>query len=151
MHDSSTFERAYEAFRSQAQITAPKLPGSELSAREERLRDLLRASGLAPRIEDGDLVTRYRGWTIVVSAPDEDPQWTALYCSVEDCGKPECRAKLDAAVNHINARIKCAQAARMDDKTIVITVGLLTDVEPSVQLLQRAYDILGGALQVLRD
>ena len=151
MHDASTFERAYEAFRSQAQITAPKPPGSDLSAREQRLRELLRANGMAPRIEDGRLVTRYHGATVVVSAPDGDPQWTALYCRINDCGKPECRAEMDERVNRINARVKCAQAARMDDTTVVITVGLLTESEPSEHLLHRSYDILGKALDIIRD
>jgi hypothetical protein len=150
MSDASTFERAYESFRNQEKIALSKDGISPLSQRESRLRELLFTGGLTPSIGgDGDLSTRFQGWTICADAPDDDPQWTALYASVHLCEDPLCSAAMDSAVRETNQHVKCVQAARIENR-VEVTLGLLSDAEPSPALLQRAYDILVSALQKFR-
>ena len=84
-----------------------------------------------------------------VNAPDGDPHWTGLYGITSDRKEPRCVEIADEAIAHINARMKCTQAARIDGK-IVVTVGLLSDSEPSEALLKRAYGLLVSALEIAK-
>jgi hypothetical protein len=130
MNDRSKFERAYEALRAGGDIVPPREPGTELSTREESLRELLFENGLSPDVDDDvELFAHYRGWTFSLTAPDEDAEWTSVNCLLGRFDSSDFE-RVDAVISQINADLKCAQASRSGD-VVTVTVGLLTEAEPS--------------------
>jgi len=149
MNDRSKFERAYEALRAGGDIVPPRAPRTDLSEREEVLRELLFENGLSPKVDDdGELLAHYRGWTFSLTAPDEDPEWTSVNCMLGRFDASEFE-RVDAVISEINADLKCAQAARSGD-VVTVTVGLLTEADPSPALLHRCFRILLVAVEKLR-
>jgi hypothetical protein len=149
MNDRSKFERAYEALRAGGDIVPPREPGTELSTREESLRELLFENGLSPDVDDdGELFAHYRGWTFSLTAPDEDAEWTSVNCLLGRFDSSDFE-RVDAVISQINADLKCAQASRSGD-VVTVTVGLLTEAEPSPALLHRCFRILLIAVEKLR-
>ncbi len=112
--------------------------------------EYLREEGYAPKTEDnGNVLFKYEGWTYLIMADRDDPQYFRLVLPNITTASDEAsrREAIDAA-NHATATTKVAKIFVLDDGVVHGTVELLADSPASIiNVFKRSLQTLQAAAQ----
>ena len=113
----------------------------KISASLQAVKEFLAEEGFRPSVKAGDLRIEYRGWSIVVGSPEDDPEyfWLQLPFFYEFESEEEMRRGLEVA-SDVNRRFKVGKAYVTEDRGDVIAmVGVFVKSPEEFLAIYRRY------------